>query len=582
MRNLKIKFFVSSDSISAETPKLVKKANKVLQYALDFPSKNKITPALLSVVSGLPGVYVFNPSYWILKTFYGTYSKYTNYITWLDCEHDSVWKIKDILFNIKRENPDVLCFGFYTWNIDIYVNLIKHIREKYPHIIIIGGGPSVREKYVLKVLDFAIYGEGEEGFTYLLDALIEDESNFTEIPNLIYKKDNQLITNTYKIFKYKDYPELPSPYLFNKLEITESINKYKNTHKSILPPGISWELTRGCPYKCSFCDWNSGLHNKVSFRKHDWKKELDFILELGCNIVSIDANWGIVKEDLKVIDYILDKSRSLVISPFTTFPMLGISWSKLNKSIVYDTIDKILNEHPTFGVKVSVQDINSEVLKAIDRPDVPWEEHKQYLLNIKAKYPLTIFTIELIVGLPKQTLENWIEMLYEFDESFKPRWLFCGNWQLLPQSPAYKKEYQEKNNMISTNLRELKFQIELKLDNHNTIDLYKSKSQIWWSYTMLYEDKPNGFRDNLMKIATGEIYNSRFFYPEYAEVTYRELYSKLKKGLNKFIDSQYELMLLNKEDGWIYPNIIYEGTMYNFKNFFHRRDIITKLVENTI
>jgi len=581
MRNLKIKFFVCGDSIAAENPKLVKKANKRMQF--DTPSENSITPAgMLSVLSGFPGSYVFNPSYWILKTFYLTYGKYTDYITWLGCKHDSIWTIKDILFNIENENTNVLCFGFYTWNVTIYLNLIKHIREKYPHIIIIGGGPSVREKWVLKVLDFAIYGEGEEGFTNLLDALIEDELNFTEIPNLIYKKDNQLITNTYKIFKYKDYPELPSPYLSNKLEIRKTINNYKNTHKSIIPPAIGWELTRGCPYKCAFCDWQSGLHNKITIRKHDWKKELDFILELGCNIISNDANFCMVKDDLKVIDYILYKSKSLVISPFTTFPMLAISWSKLNKSIVYETIDKILNEHPSFGVKVSVQDINYEVLEAINRPDVPWKEHKQYLLDIKSKYPLTMFTIELIVGLPKQTLENWIEMLYEFDESFKPQWLVSSYWQLLPQSPAYKKEYQEKNNMISTNLREMKSDIELKLDNRNTMDLYKSKTQIWSAYTFLSENKPNSFRDNLMKIATGEIYNSRFFDPKYNKMTYRELYSKLKKGLNKFIDSQYKLMLINKEAEWMYPNIIYEGVMYNFKNFFYRPDIITKLVENTI
>ena len=229
-----------------------------------------------------------------------------------------------------------------------------------------------------------------------------------------------------------------------------------------------------------------------------------------------------------------------------------------------------------------MQDINYEVLEAINRPDVPWKEHKQYLLDIKSKYPLTMFTIELIVGLPKQTLENWIEMLYEFDESFKPQWLVSSYWQLLPQSPAYKKEYQEKNNMISTNLREMKSDIELKLDNHNTMDLYKSKTQIWSAYTFLSENKPNSFRDNLMKIATGEIYNSRFFDPKYNKMTYRELYSKLKKGLNKFIDSQYKLMLINKEAEWMYPNIIYEGVMYNFKNFFYRPDIITKLVENTI
>ena len=158
-----------------------------------------------------------------------------------------------------------------------------------------------------------------------------------------------------------------------------------------------------------------------------------------------------------------------------------------------------------------MQDTNYEVLEDIDRPDVPWEEHKQYLLDIKSKYPFTMFTVELMVGLQKQTLESWIEMLCDFDESFKPQWLVSSYWQLLPQSPAYKKEYQEKNNMISTNLREMKYNIELKLDKHNTIDLYKSKSQIWSAYTFLSEDKPDSFRHNLLKIAIGEIFNIRFF-----------------------------------------------------------------------
>ena len=211
MRNLKIKFFVCGESIAAENPKLVKKVNKTYGREDDFEGK-RIIAGLLHSLSGTPGHYVFNPSYWMLKTFYLTYGKYNDYITWLGCEHDSIWTVKDILLNIENEKPNVLCFGLYTWNVTIYLNLIKHVSEKYPHIIIIGGGPSVREKWVLKVLDFAIYGEGEEGFTHLLDVLIEDdELNFTEITNLIYKKDNQLITNTYKIFKYKEISRVYNP-----------------------------------------------------------------------------------------------------------------------------------------------------------------------------------------------------------------------------------------------------------------------------------------------------------------------------------------------------------------------------------
>ena len=74
----------------------------------------------------------------------------------------------------------------------------------------------------------------------------------------------------------------------------------------------------------------------------------------------------------------------------------------------------------------------------------------------------------------------------------------------------------------------------------------------------------------------------RSFDPKYSKMTYRELYSKIEKNLTRFVDSQYELMLLNKEAGWMYPNIIYKGTMCNFKNFFHGPNIINKLVENTI
>ena len=143
MRNLKIKFFVCGDSIAAENPKLVKTYNAILQTQLDnvdqsslldFESDNVISRddtvllSLLTSISAFPGSFVFNPSYWTLKTFYSTYGKYNDYITWLSCEHEAIWKIKDVLSNIESENPNVLCFGFYTWNVDIYINFIKHIK----------------------------------------------------------------------------------------------------------------------------------------------------------------------------------------------------------------------------------------------------------------------------------------------------------------------------------------------------------------------------------------------------------------------------------------------------------------------
>ena len=83
----------------------------------------------------------------------------------------------------------------------------------------------------MNAVDFAIYGDGEESFTILLDILIENKSDFTEVPNLIYKEKNQIFTNPFKIFKYKEF-NLPSAYLDNKEEIKTSVEKIRNKYKS--------------------------------------------------------------------------------------------------------------------------------------------------------------------------------------------------------------------------------------------------------------------------------------------------------------------------------------------------------------
>ena len=78
MRNLKIKFFVCGESIAAENPKLVKKVNKMYDKGSvpvrteDEDEGKRIISGLLHSLSGTPGHYVFNPSYWMLKTFYLT------------------------------------------------------------------------------------------------------------------------------------------------------------------------------------------------------------------------------------------------------------------------------------------------------------------------------------------------------------------------------------------------------------------------------------------------------------------------------------------------------------------------------
>ena len=586
MRNLKIKFFVSGDSLVIGTPKLLKEWNK-LSLRTNRTSKGMMR------LGQFPSRYHFIPSYWMLKTFYKAYGKHNDKTTWLPCEYDVKLSIKYVIDLIDSEKPDILCFGFYTWNETIYVRLITEIKKRYSNIIIIGGGPGIREEAALNVVDFAIYGDGEEAFTILLDNLIENKSDFTEVPNLIYKEKNQIITNPFKIFKYKEF-DLPSPYLDNKEEIKTSIEKVRNKYNSHLDPSISWEVTRGCPYACTFCDWSSGLHRKVTSRKNDWKKDLDFLIsELGCSLYLTDANFGLMKEDLEIADYLLETARlrddvrtDLRTNVEKVYPLLGVNWDKLHKDRVYKLMDKVLIHYPGTPIKVSIQDINEDVLEAIHRPEIPWEEHKRHILNLRSNHPHYFLLFEVMLGLPKQTLNSWLEMLFELDSAAKSDWILSYWWQLLANSPAYEKEYRNKYNLTTSRIKELKESFEthggLVLSNTAIFEKYSNKTQIWNNFMMVHENHSDELRVVLHKMAAASLVNGMYQHSSFINNNFKEVYLKCKDSLNKFLDNQYKLMMSTKRDDTTYIYINYENRLSNFRMFFWRTDILTKLVENTI
>jgi hypothetical protein len=107
----------------------------------------------------------------------------------------------------------------------------------------------------------------------------------------------------------------------------------------------------------------------------------------------------------------------------------------------------------TSGFKFDVQDIDQEVLKNVDRPEIPWEEHKKYILALKNKWKKreTYFIengnkyknrINFIWGLPGQTVNHLKNNIVEAGSVRS--YAFVLPFDLLPNSPAFTKEYQEK------------------------------------------------------------------------------------------------------------------------------------------
>lgn len=335
---------------------------------------------------------------------------------------------------------DMLCVSLYVWNVKIILDSIKNIKQHLnKKIKIIAGGPSVdiyrNRNFLLDNpdIDYAIYTQGEHAFLNVLESVVRGKKlNTLNTKNLAWVDDNkQVKISNFEFVKNTE----GSPYL----ESQDLLLRMKNeTNSKGYDLTLPYETSRGCPHKCSFCDWTSGLTHKVSKREFDYEEELDFLGRNGIiNLQMSDANFGILKRDLDIAKTLV----RLKAEKGYQYKIWGNNFNKSKKDIVFEIIDLLLGSGILISPKISVQDVNPDVLKNIDRPDIPWKEHRVYIEKMKEKYPDVDMRVELILGLPGQTCESWENTLIE-TYPFRT-WVYPLS--IIPNSPmGYDLEYREK------------------------------------------------------------------------------------------------------------------------------------------
>lgn len=376
---------------------------------------------------------ILNPVYWMLRTYYKFASKNYDKITWINAHFDIIKDCNTIVQKIIDEEVDILCLSIYIWNRNQYLDIAKKVKEINPNIIIIAGGPELdahKNKNFWeshKQLDYVVYGDGELAFKILLDHIVAS-APLDNAVNIVTREK----IYPFKVFVDQEYSSI-SPWLEMKEDVIKVVSEAKN--ETLL---LNWEMSRGCPYECSFCDWTGGLHNKVKRRRSNWREEIDFFNELGVNVSIIDANWGIFKEDLEIHKYACEKLGN---KWFTN------SFSKLNKTTVYEMIKiRAKSSNEPLRADISIQDINPTVLKNIDRPEIPWVEHKKLLLDLIKEVPNVTIGPELVCGLPGQTIDTFFDTIIELT-SFKKIKIGVHGFIILTNSPAFSLDYRQKFNI---------------------------------------------------------------------------------------------------------------------------------------
>ena len=178
----------------------------------------------------------------------------------------------DILMDIYKRQPDILCLSCYIWNLDYIEEIVLEIGKLRPDMPIWLGGPEVSyhaeemlEQYPF--LDGIMKGEGEITFRELA-VYYQNQENGTEgktleeIHGITYRDaEGAIKSNPWR--PAMDLSEVDFPYA--------NLKKFENRI-------IYYESSRGCPFSCSYC--LSSIDKRLRFRNLDLvKKELAFFLE---------------------------------------------------------------------------------------------------------------------------------------------------------------------------------------------------------------------------------------------------------------------------------------------------------------
>lgn len=176
----------------------------------------------------------------------------------------------DILKDIYLEQPDVICFSCYIWNISFVKELVSDLKKILPHVDFWAGGPEVSYdavEFLKKNPAFfgVMVGEGEETFHELAGYYIERKpENLKEIRGVAFHDETKVPDIVHTGWReLMDLSKVPFAY--------SNLTEFKNRI-------IYYESSRGCPFSCSYC--LSSIDKKLRFRDIELvKNELQFFID---------------------------------------------------------------------------------------------------------------------------------------------------------------------------------------------------------------------------------------------------------------------------------------------------------------
>lgn len=406
----------------------------------------------------------------------------------------------------KKFSPKLICFTAVSTEYPLAVDVAKYVKNKWPDIYLLIGGPHVSlnpDGVLLDSFDALCLGEGENP-TLELVALLEKRVSPSRIPNLWIKHGFKIEKNSPRPF-LQDLDSLPFP---DREMWQEWIEERPGSRYAVL-------AGRGCPFQCTYCS-NHILRKLAPGPYVRFRSPENIIAE----IKDIIARFPMQKREIY-----------LEVESFGA----NKEWAT-NLCLALERFDKTLSKPFSFGANLRLTpnaDLESlfVVLKRANfrfiniglesgSERVRWEILRRYYsnedvinaVNLARKYGLKVAFFNM-VGLPGETIADFKETV-KINRICLPDWHLTSIFFPYPGTDAY--SLCEKQGLLKGSsgpeIERMKATLDLPGFNKKQIQ----KSYIWFDY-YVYKG-----RKSMYKIL-GRVLRAYFLSKPYSAIFWKKL-----------------------------------------------------------
>lgn len=310
---------------------------------------------------------------------------YRKYVDSIKNRDHYVWQ--EVKETLEAYKPDLVGISLLSVETASALKISRICKEYDNNCRIVWGGlhPSFLPAACLnnKEVDFVIRGEGEYPMLELCRALLKG-TKLSGVPSLSYKNDGEIVHNeTDKTLH--DIDAIPFP-ARDSILYPESFD-YKSFGSMI--------VSRGCPFRCSFCSSRNFWDNRVRFRSPE-----NIIQEI--KIIKKDYGTKFIMfwdDSFTINRSIIEKHCKALIAAD-----LGINWKTATRAdLIEEDLLKLMKQSGCVKLEIGVES-GSDRIKKIIHKDVTNEQIKQaFSLINKSGIGSGAF---FMAGFPDETLED--------------------------------------------------------------------------------------------------------------------------------------------------------------------------------